>query len=270
MILYYSGTGNSRYAAERIGREIGDEVLNLFERLKERDFSELHSERPWVVVTPVYAWRIPRILQEWLLETELTGSRQIYFVVTCGAGIGNAGKYARALCERKRMEYRGCLEVLMPENYIAMFAAPREDEARKIIGRAEKIIDQAAEAVRAGQPFPEKTVTLTDRVLSGAVNPIFYPMFVHADKFYVTDACISCGKCVKVCPLGNIRLENGRPVWGKNCTHCMACICRCPREAVEYGKHSRGLPRYVFPGEKTEEGEDCPEGQELRKGGNER
>ena len=82
----------------------------------------------------------------------------------------------------------------MPENYIAMFAAPREDEARKIIERAEEIIDQAAEAVRAGQPFPEKTVTLTDRVLSGAVNPIFYPMFVHADKFYVTDACISCGE----------------------------------------------------------------------------
>ena len=50
----------------------------------------------------------------------------------------------------------------------------------------------------------------------------------------------------------------------------MACICRCPREAVEYGKHSRGLPRYVFPGEKTDEGEDCPEGQELRKGENER
>ena len=95
-------------------------------------------------------------------------------------------------------------------------------------------------------------------------------MFVHADKFYVTDACISCGKCVKVCPLGNIRLENGRPVWGKNCTHCMACICRCPREAVEYGKHSRGLLRYVFPGEEREEGEGCPEGQELRKGENER
>ena len=109
MILYYSGTGNSRYAAKRIGREIGDEVLNLFERLKERDFSELHSERPWVVVTPVYAWRIPRILQEWLLETELTGSRQIYFVVTCGAGIGNAGKYARALCERKGMNTEAAL-----------------------------------------------------------------------------------------------------------------------------------------------------------------
>ena len=27
----------------------------------------------------------------------------------------------------------------------------------------------------------------------------------------------------------------------------MACICRCPKAAIEYGKHSRGLPRYTFP-----------------------
>lgn len=25
----------------------------------------------------------------------------------------------------------------------------------------------------------------------------------------------------------------------------MACICRCPTGAIEYGKHSEGLPRYV-------------------------
>ena len=35
-------------------------------------------------------------------------------------------------------------------------------------------------------------------------------------------------------------------VWGKNCTHCMACICYCPKEAIEYGKKSKGKPRYHF------------------------
>ena len=49
-----------------------------------------------------------------------------------------------------------------------------------------------------------------------------------------------------VCPLNNIRLENGKPVWGKNCTHCMACICYCPKEAIEYGQKSKGKPRYHF------------------------
>lgn len=46
--------------------------------------------------------------------------------------------------------------------------------------------------------------------------------------------------------MNNIHLENGKPLWGKNCTHCMACICYCPKEAIEYGKKSRGKPRYHF------------------------
>ena len=65
----------------------------------------------------------------------------------------------------------------------------------------------------------------------------------HIDK----EKCIGCGKCDRVCPLGNIRMENGQPRWGENCTHCMACICGCPTEAIEYGKKSVGKPRYRCP-----------------------
>ena len=79
MILYFSGTGNSEYVAKKIGKEIKDETLNLFKKIRERDFSEVHSNRPWVIVAPTYAWRIPRILQEWLAKTKLNGSKDIYF-----------------------------------------------------------------------------------------------------------------------------------------------------------------------------------------------
>ena len=97
MILYFSGTGNSEYAAKRIGRELRDEVLNLFERIRNHDYSEIHSDSPWVVVVPTYAWRIPRIVQEWLENAALTGNRDIYFVMTCGGSIGNAGRYLEKL-----------------------------------------------------------------------------------------------------------------------------------------------------------------------------
>lgn len=247
MILYFSGTGNSEYAAKKIGTEIGDEVVNLFPKIRCRDFSEMHSDSPWVIIVPTYAWRIPRIVQEWFENTSLIGNKNVYFVLTCAGSAGNAGKYLEKLCSIKKLSYMGCREIKMPENYIAMFSSPTEEEALEIIRQAERTMDEIALIIKNKEPFSRPTMTFWDKMNSGIVNAIFYPAFVHAKKFYATDACISCGKCVDVCPLNNIRLENKKPKWGKNCTHCMACICRCPSEAIEYGKHSEGLTRYTCP-----------------------
>ena len=247
MILYFSGTGNSEYVAKRIGRETGDDSLDLLGKIRSRDHWEMRSDRPWVVVAPTYAWRIPRIVQEWLESTPLAGNRDIYFVMTCGGDIGNAGRYLKKLCAVKKMDYRGCAAIVMPENYIAMFSVPTQEEAQRIIRQAEGVIDEAARRIKGGEIFSQPGLGFKDKMNSGIVNDIFYPLFVHAKKFYADDSCISCGKCVRVCPLNNIRLEKGRPLWGKNCTHCMACICRCPSEAIEYGTHSRGKRRYVCP-----------------------
>ena len=144
------------------------------------------------------------------------------------------------------MRYMGTAQIIMPENYIAMFHAPQAEQARSIVEQAEPALEQVLAQLKAGQEFPPPRDTLYDRFMSGPVNPAFYRFFVKADAFRATDACIGCGKCVELCPLNNIRLENGKPVWGKNCTHCMACICYCPKEAIEYGKKSKGKPRYHF------------------------
>ena len=245
MILYFSGTGNSEYAAKRIGKEIGDEVINIFQKIKADDFSEMRSQKPWVIVAPTYAWQIPHIVRKWLINTPLAGNRNIYFVLTCGDSIGNAGKYLESLCSKKKINYCGCAGITMPENYIAMFSTPTEEKALQIIEQSESVIDRTALYIKNGDKLPQGDISFKDKMNSGIVNDIFYPIFVHARKFYATDVCISCGKCIEVCPLNNVRLENGKPVWGDNCTHCMACICRCPKAAIEYGKHSRGLPRYI-------------------------
>ena len=247
MILYFSGTGNSEYVAKRVANGSGMTAVDLFTKIRGDDFSPLHAEEPWVIVAPTYAWRIPRILQRWLENTPLTGDRRIYFIMTCGGGNGNADKYLRILCNQKDMSYCGCLSVVMPENYLAMFTTPSKEEALQIIDRAEEKIDQSIEAIRNAQKFSPPSPTAIDRICIGVVNDLYYPLFVHAKKFSVTTDCISCGKCAAVCPLKNIHLKNGTPVWVNACTHCMACICRCPCEAIEYGSHSRGLPRYTCP-----------------------
>lgn len=140
----------------------------------------------------------------------------------------------------------GTAQIVMPENYIAMFSAPQADEARQIVAKAEPSIDRAIAAIQRNQPFAPTRNNLYDRFMSGPVNLIFYKFFVNADAFTVSDACISCGQCAKRCPMNNVTLKDGKPVWGKACTHCMACICYCPVSAIEYGKKSVGQPRYHF------------------------
>lgn len=247
MILYFSGTGNSAYVAKKIGQKIGDTVADLFEKIRTNDFSKLQSDRPWIIVAPTYAWRIPHILQEWLKNTELQGNKDLYFVLTCGGSIGNAGSYLKQLAGEKNMNYCGCLPLVMPENYIAMFSTPTKEEALNIIAQEESEIAKAAVLIQKGESFQKRNPTMKDKMSSGIVNKLFYPLFVHARKFYATDRCISCGKCAVVCPLNNIKMRSDQPEWGTECTHCMACINHCPTEAIEYGKHSKGLPRYTCP-----------------------
>ena len=163
-----------------------------------------------------------------------------------GSEIGNAAKYNRELAAQKALTYMGTAQIVMPENYIALFSAPDKQEAKAIVENAKPAIRSIIDCIRNGMEFPAPRNNLYDRFMSGAVNPIFYKKIVKADAFTVSDACIGCGKCVQLCPLNNIRLDKDKPVWGSNCTHCMACICYCPKEAIEYGKRSVGKPRYHF------------------------
>ena len=246
MILYFSGTGNSKYVAKRIADALGDEIINLNDRIKASNTSSIETGERLIVVTPTYAWRIPRVVRDWLRKTELRGAKQVWFVMTCGSEIGNADKYNRELCAEKAISCMGTAQIVMPENYIAMFSAPQADEAREIVAQAEPSIDRAIAAIQRNQPFAPTRNNLYDRFMSGPVNPIFYKFFVKANAFAVSSACIGCGQCAKRCPMNNVTLKDGKPVWGRNCTHCMACICYCPVSAIEYGKKSVGQPRYHF------------------------
>ena len=246
MIFWFSGTGNSKFIAKCIASALETDCLNLNERIKAEDTLSVQTEENVILVTPTYAWRIPHIVSDWLEKVDLVSAKRIWFVMDCGSEIGNAAKYNRQLAAQKQLQYMGTAQIIMPENYIAMFNAPQKEQARSIVEQAEPALQRVLAQLKAGQEFPPPRENLYDRFMSGPVNPVFYRFFVKAEAFRATDACIGCGKCVELCPLNNIHLENGKPVWGKNCTHCMACICYCPKEAIEYGKKSKGKPRYHF------------------------
>ena len=246
MVLYFTGTGNSRYLARCIAEGLEMPLYDLNVCIKAGDTAPVQTGRDVVLVTPTYAWRIPRVVSEWLGKTALTGAERIWFVMDCGSEIGNAAGYNRQLAAQKQLQYMGTAQIIMPENYIAMFNAPQKEQARSIVEQAEPALQRVLAQLKAGQEFPPPRENLYDRFMSGPVNPAFYALFVKDGPFRVSERCTGCGQCAKRCPLNNITLPNGRPVWGGSCTHCMACICYCPAEAIEYGKKSLGKPRYHF------------------------
>ncbi len=248
MILYFTGTSNSRFVAEKLAKYIDDSLLCLNERIKNNDCSDVLSGENLIVVTPTYAWRIPRTVTEWIEKTNFVNVKRVWFVMTCGGEVGNASKYNKKLAELKGFEYMGTAQIVMPENYIAMFSTPEKQEAVDIVSKAKPLIDRISNYIITGEKFEPINAGVYYRFLSSVVNKVFYPVCVNAKKFYVTDACISCGKCEKVCPLNNIKLLGGKPHWDNNCTHCMACISYCPKSAIEYGKNSVEKRRYTFEG----------------------
>jgi len=247
MIVFYTGTGNSRYVAQGIAKHIGDSLHDAAGDMRNSAFPELNSDRPWVFVSPTYAWRLPKIMGDWMGKSRFTGSKKAYFVLTCGSEIGNAEKYLREDCEKLGLEFCGVQEVVMPENYVAMFGVPDEVKSEQIRKAAEPAIESAARAVQEGKEIPSKKVNFADRIKSGPVNKKFYKYAVKSDAFTVSDKCTGCGRCEKGCPVHGIEMKNGKPVWTGACTHCMACISYCPTEAIEYGNKSEGKPRYKCP-----------------------
>lgn len=247
MIVYYTGTGNSRYAAEALAHHTGDEIFSATDAMCKGESAALKSEKPWVFVCPTYCWRIPTVFQKWINDGRFEGSRDAYFVMTCGADISNAEKHIKSFCAKKGFNFLGVQEVVMPENYLAMFAVPEEEECALIRKKADTVLENTSKIINAGNPIESKSAGLFAAIKSGPVNPAFYALCVNSKAFTVSDACISCEKCAKGCPVHGIKIENGKPVWTGDCTHCMACICGCPVSAIEYGKTSLGKPRYQCP-----------------------
>jgi len=245
MIFVFSGTGNSKYVAERIAGRTGDELYSMNDAIKSGKMPEYKADENLIIVCPTYAWRIPKVVEDWIDCNNFEGAKRIWFVMTCGGEIGNAGKYTQELADRKGYEYMGTVGIKMPDNYIIMFPSISQESADQIYATAESKIDVVANRLREGKEFAYFGAGMTDKIKSSAVNAVFQKN-LKADAYEVSGKCTSCGKCEKLCPLNNISLVDGKPVWGDTCTHCMACISYCPTEAIEYGKKTVGKRKYTI------------------------
>ena len=165
------------------------------------------------------------VVEKFIKNIKLSGNRKVYFILTCGADTGDATSFLKDISKEKGLEFMGLRALVMPDNYIVMYSPPSDEENERRIKNVEEEVNKIVKYIVSGRKFEENKTTIIDRMKSNSINKMFYKIYVSAKGFHTTGKCISCGKCEGLCPLNNIILVDGKPKWGENCTHCMACIC---------------------------------------------
>lgn len=234
--LYYTATGNSLYVAKRIGGE----ALSIPALLKGGNLS-LEDEAIGLVF-PCYAWGVPRMVDEFLAKAKLKAG--YFFAVMTYGNMGGSGLAHMERSGRKAgITFDYTNEILMVDNYLPMFEIKKQLALEEKKGIEAKLAVITADIAARRRARLKKNPAVN--VLGGLVNSGFACLAYdnYDRKFLLNQACNGCGTCVKVCPRGNIKIEEGRPTFQHHCDNCYACIHNCPRNALHL-KSERSSARF--------------------------
>ncbi len=245
-IYHFTGTGNSLWAARALADKLGDCTLTPMVRaLREGD---LRPEQERVgLVFPVYMYRMPYLVADFLQQLELRGP--LFVVVTCGGDPGDFFVRARRILQDKGLELSVGQAVRMPSNYIPFGGAPDDGKLAEIFAAADERLDEVARIIASGQ----ERVQLEHSRFRALVHPgllyrLGYKFAPVTDKnFRLDETCNGCGLCARICPVENIELNEERPSWKNQCQQCMACLQFCPVESIQVKEKTRGERRYRHP-----------------------
>ena len=247
MILYFTGTGNSKFVADYLAEKLEDDVISLNSIIKNGETLVCKSEKPYIIIAPIYAWRLPAVVEETIKNAQLGGCKKVYCVATMGENSGNADKYIKKIISDKGMNFTGFIGVAMQNNYLFMEKMPKAKEAGKALKLVIPKLDRIAAAIKSGESLKKDDKTPMAAFMSSAVNAGFNRFMVKKQELAADKDCISCGRCEKLCPVNNIKMEKGKPKFLGNCCGCLACLHHCPKQAINVKNQTQDKGRYVCP-----------------------
>ena len=286
MIFYFSGTGNTKWAASKLAAATREDLISIAPYMRADDSSHNLAE-PFILkenerlgfVFPVHGWRVPKLVREFISKMKILREPSdatdknkakaddclknrpfAYCVCTAGDSIGlTIENLNEVISQNPSLQALGITEVsssyslIMPESYIGlpfMDVDPKEREIRKKENAAQEL------AVVCEEIFDRKEGI--NRLVKGpipwfftkVVGGFFENVLITDKRFHVEkDRCVKCGICANVCPVGDIKGGHGEyPVWlhHKDCLTCFTCYHHCPHHAIEFGNQTQKKGQYYF------------------------
>lgn len=227
MNFYFTGTGNSLYVAKQLDKE----NYSIPQVLRQNEL--IFSAEMMGIVCPIYGHEMPKMVKNFLKKA-VFNTNYLYLVLTYGARHGGAAEIAKNYLESigKKADYIST--VLMVDNFLPGFDMMQQVVVDKKVGEQIKAIKDDIDKKKC----EIQKATLKDKMahkgyLAWVKNS---PETIWA-SYKITDDCIGCGICTRVCPAGCIYLDGQRAVnTGENCQACYACIQACPKMAIQFGE----------------------------------
>ncbi len=248
VIYYFTGTGNNLAVAKKIANKLGDtKLLKICSKQNELDTTTYDRVG---IVFPVYYYQPPLFVENFVKKLIFKNEQYKFAVSANGICRGIALENIRTQINQLGYKLDGEFSVMMPGNSITEYGAFPKTYEKIVYRKSEKTIRNIVSIIKKNQCTPpagprllERLILKNDKQREKVMN-IRQEFLAYDVGFNCNENCNSCGTCIQVCPVQNIHLEDGRPMWEHKCQQCTACIQWCPNNSINFCDKTQKRKRY--------------------------
>lgn len=245
LMLYFSGTGNSKFIADSFSKKTGSKCFSIESNMDFR--KEILSHDTISFCYPTYGGCVPRIMREFVAKhiAELKDKKLIIFCTQ----LIFSGDGARAFMDLLPPNYVRVIyaeHFNMPNNICnaPIFSIKNGTDIEKCLHTADVKLDKVCKNIKEGKIFKRGFNKVSHAL--GLCQSAFWPVVEEKNKsnVRVDNSCIHCSLCVNICPMKNLILASKGIEHHNNCIVCYRCVNACPQQAITVLLHKKPKVQY--------------------------
>ncbi len=232
--IYLSGTGNTKHCVEKVVGLLDSKAPILPIESKEI-LEQIRREKEIVIGYPTQFSNAPKMIRDFIIQNkDIWANKNVFCINTMGAFSGDGAGCTARLFTKYGASVIGALQIKMPDSVCdSKLLKKTEEKNREIVKAADRKIESWCEKMKKGV-YPSEGLHRIDHMkgLLGQRLWFYGKTRTYSDKLKINDDCVKCGMCVKMCPMENLSMTDGKPVAKGKCTMCYRCISHCPQKAI--------------------------------------